>query len=629
MDPLSISMMAVSVGMQFFNNYANNEKSREIQAKQREFQKAAANHEFNRMRKAQMEAARLALELEEEVHKERVKDIEQNYDSVLNNFAHSFVIADWPLNVLPFIMKGESFGSLFGGVTNSIRMHCVFTPSNCSWFNEYFYDDIDIRIESEMNNYWNTQSTHPIVYYGGGWNRRQVVKPDEKSIPLPMDLDDVPLLKYKLKDVPTMVIIPYFDPFLHFRVQLWGMGKDRDIPFRIDIPRGEDGSSKRYFSYNYKNDEKPALTDEFYNTSMAEIVPYIVCLIGFVADKYFWSMYGIRALLPRLLPLVADKKNVPYAKQLSLTYQGQYDRELKSYIKQDLFDPVKAIELCHSLKTNEEDNIRLIVSKYLQKNGYKFNEKYSLSENLQKSKLYIDDLIVLLKLSEYEYISQNTFTVLQKSIIADNFFYVLNISELFDRLYYEYSNFDSFVFVVKDRKVCVGFLIKDNCFKRAVVSILYHANQSANKLYQFNIKKKTCTVLKSKMKLFENIPTALFEDSDYNSIKEMSKYIENQIKLGKEIFSSESIMFDNAHNKKIYDQDIRQWVKDNSSYDKIIKIVRVIYEDRYYILLILTDAGDNVIKKESFKMHSVDKSIENMMKSNILLTINCKKNGFN
>ena len=299
MDP--ITMMVASIGMQFFNNYANSDKNKEIQDKQREFQKAAAEHDFERMRKLQAESAKLALELEAEVHKERAEDINSNYDALLENFAHSFAIQNWPLNVLPFIMKGESFGSLFKGTTKSVNMHCIFTPSNCDWFNRMFYDDIDLRLEAEMNNNWNAQTTHPIVYYGGGWNRRTVL-PHGISIPNLIDLDDIGLLETNLKNVPVMVVTPYFDPWLHFRVKIWGMGKDSEVPFRIDIPHGTDIEfSKRIFSYDYNKDMKEEMTEDFINTTIEEFVPYMESLIGFVADKYFWGMYGIAPKLPNLL----------------------------------------------------------------------------------------------------------------------------------------------------------------------------------------------------------------------------------------------------------------------------------------------------------------------------------------
>lgn len=303
MDP--ITMMVASIGMQFFNNYANSKKNEEIQEKQREFQRAAAEHDFERMRKLQTESAKLALELESEVHKERVEDINSNYDALLDNFAHSFAIQNWPLNVLPFVMKGESFGTLFNG-TKSINLHCILTPSNCDWFNKNFYDDIDLRLEAEMNNNWNAQSTHPIVYYGGAWNRRSMVK--GISVPNIVDLDDIELLRVKLKDVPVVVITPYFDPWLHFKVKLWGMGKDSDAPYRIDFPHGDEVEfSQRIFSYNYNKDEVD-ITEDFENTTVEEFVPYLECLIGFIADKYFWSMYKIPPILQKMNVVQAFKR---------------------------------------------------------------------------------------------------------------------------------------------------------------------------------------------------------------------------------------------------------------------------------------------------------------------------------
>ena len=122
-------MMVASIGMQFFNNYANSKKNEEIQEKQREFQRAAAEHDFERMRKLQTESAKLALELEAEVHKERVEDINSNYDALLDNFAHSFAIQNWPLNVLPFVMKGESFGPFSTALNPSICIVSLHLPT--------------------------------------------------------------------------------------------------------------------------------------------------------------------------------------------------------------------------------------------------------------------------------------------------------------------------------------------------------------------------------------------------------------------------------------------------------------------------------------------------------------------
>lgn len=342
MDP--ITMMVASIGMQFFNNYANSKKNAEIQEKQREFQKAAAEHDFERMRKLQAESAKLALELEAEVHKERVEDINSNYDALLENFAYSFAIQNWPLNVLPFIMKGESFGSLFNGTTQSVNMHCIFTPSNCDWFNEMFYDDIDLRLEAEMNNNWNAQSTHPIVYYGGGWSRRSLKH--GVSQPNPIDLDDIELLRTKLKNVPVLVVTPYFDPWLHFRVRLWGMGKDCGMPYRIDIPHGDDVDiSKRIFSYDYNKDVKEEMTDDFSNTTIEEFVPYLESLIGFVADKYFWTMYHIVPLTPTY---IASKEALRFPSDIRKLYLSEVETK-QEYRTETLYDIERKLEYIESL----------------------------------------------------------------------------------------------------------------------------------------------------------------------------------------------------------------------------------------------------------------------------------------
>ena len=340
MDP--ITMMVASIGMQFFNNYANSKKNEEIQEKQREFQRAAAEHDFERMRKLQTESAKLALELEAEVHKERVEDINSNYDTLLDNFAHSFAIQNWPLNVLPFVMKGESFGTLFNG-TKSINLHCILTPSNCDWFNKNFYDDIDLRLEAEMNNNWNAQSTHPVVYYGGAWNRRSMVK--GISVPNIVDLDDIELLRVKLKDVPVVVITPYFDPWLHFKVKLWGMGKDSDAPYRIDIPHGNDiDYSQRIFSYDYHKDQTE-LTEDFENTTIEEFVPYLECLIGFIADKYFWSMYHIVPLTPTY---IASKETLRFPSDIRKLYLSEVESKEESRTD-TLYDIERRLEYIESL----------------------------------------------------------------------------------------------------------------------------------------------------------------------------------------------------------------------------------------------------------------------------------------
>lgn len=277
-------MIAVSIGAQLFNSWQANKKTEELQARQREFQRAAQQKEFDYMRQLQREAAQLALEIEADVHKQRLEDIEANYDDVVKQYSNEIAIKKWPLKVLPFVMRGESFGTFFNG-TKSIALHVILTPSNCDRFNEAVYMDIDLELEAACNKHWNAQTSHPIAYYGGAWR-----KPT-------LDLDHIDLLKTQLKNVPTVVITPYFGPELYFRVKMWGMGKDTEV--KIELPND-------LFSYDYEKgmnyspkDENPK--GDLIDTTIEEFVPYLECLIGYIADTYFWEMYKITPILPILL----------------------------------------------------------------------------------------------------------------------------------------------------------------------------------------------------------------------------------------------------------------------------------------------------------------------------------------
>ena len=260
------TMIAVSIGAQYINNQLASKKNEELQLRQREFQKATQQKDFARMRRLQMESAQLQLEIDAEIHKQKLDDIQANYDEASQNISTDIAIEKWPLKVLPFVMRGQSFGTLFNG-SQSIALHCIFTPSNCDNFNEAVYTDIDMHLERICNQNWSSLSTHPIAYYGGAWRRH------------PFDLDHVDLLKTQITQVPTVVITPYFNPkSFCFKVKLWGMGKDADI--RLDIP-------KDLFSYPYTKGMNYSPIDDYpkgdlIERTVEELVQYLTSLIGYV-----------------------------------------------------------------------------------------------------------------------------------------------------------------------------------------------------------------------------------------------------------------------------------------------------------------------------------------------------------
>lgn len=609
MDP--ITMMVASIGMQFFNNYANNDKNKEIQDKQREFQKAAAEHDFERMRKLQAESAKLALELEAEVHKERAEDINNNYDALLENFAHSFAIQNWPLNVLPFIMKGESFGSLFKGTTKSVNMHCIFTPSNCDWFNRMFYDDIDLRLEAEMNNNWNAQTTHPIVYYGGGWNRRTVL-PHGISIPNLIDLDDIGLLETNLKNVPVMVVTPYFDPWLHFRVKIWGMGKDSEVPFRIDIPHGADiDISKRIFSYDYNKDMKEEMTEDFINTTIEEFVPYMESLIGFVADKYFWGMYGV-------LPHLIDIKRMEI---LPITMQIAYDVQLEKYTHRSAYNIEKALDYCHIYKKQQaKKKVLFVLEKYFYEKGMEYDTSKSVYSNYTDCQIHLSDIPVIGKLQEFGYLSEDEMRNLVGKTCIDNYIYVLSINELLDCIGSNKKHFDYFHFRIFNGEVCVGFLTNKSVSPVPFVAILYKKIKPTNITYLYDIKNNQAKASKDfYSKILSIIPDTFFEPSDRASYTNLSLRIREKIELGLNIYKDDPSIIQNAISKRVTFDDLLSWI--HSKKDGMIKIVQIIYEEQYYLLLLHLNMDEEILDKCSYKMFSIDEKIQMKFKNKIILTI--------
>lgn len=373
MDPMLIAMLG-SIGLQFFTNNKNNAKAREIQESQKEYQKAAQLRQFERMRNIQSEQARLAMELEMEIHKERMDEIEKEYDEVLDRLIDNIALQNWPLNVLPFIMRGESYGSLIRNGSKTIAIHCILTPSNCPNFNKEIYKELDFRLEAQMNSNWNPMTTHPVVYYGGAWKKNSSNEDDL--------ITDIQLLRTQISSIPCMVITPYFENCgLTFHVNMWGMGEDR--PTFTIVPPSNLFSYESYYKKGLDYGYTEEYGDDLYNTTIEEFVPYIESLIGFVADKYFWSMYGIAPVFPSLLSSLIENKQIIHEECQQLyknmllyndcTYRSKNCLELYDNIK-SLYTYKERISLLDDFASKRLDEkkmdyshlpiIELLISKY-------------------------------------------------------------------------------------------------------------------------------------------------------------------------------------------------------------------------------------------------------------------------
>ena len=82
----------------------------------------------------------------------------------------------------------------------------------------------------------------------------------------------------------------------NFKINMWGAGENQ----QVEIQPTEQELS-------YYNVYAPEMNygDEIASTTIEEFVPYLQCMIGYLADVYFWSAHGVAPILPSLLTIGA------------------------------------------------------------------------------------------------------------------------------------------------------------------------------------------------------------------------------------------------------------------------------------------------------------------------------------
>ena len=284
MDP--ITLILINAGVSAFNSWRNSKQAKKLQQKQQEFALAAAERNRQRMWDSMREGQSLTMEIEQENHDARLKEITDEFDNILKRLAYAEAIKVWPLKVLPIVMKNQSLGNLMASKDENIAMHCILTPSNCENFNSEIFPIIEQQVSDFCNTHWNTLSSHPVLFYSGAW----------KSNFAPTGIE-IEQLKTDLRSLPTLMITPFFKPEggLVFNINVWGVGIELNA---AEILCNEFSYSDCYEKgLNYKGD------DDLTKNTIEEFVPYLQCLIGYFADQYFWTAHNEAPILPSLLEM--------------------------------------------------------------------------------------------------------------------------------------------------------------------------------------------------------------------------------------------------------------------------------------------------------------------------------------
>ncbi len=293
----AITMILTNVGLQIYNNWCGSRQNDKLQQKREEFERAARERNTEHMWKLLREGQELTMQLEKEKHDDRLKELKDEVDHLLERLTYEATITNWPLKVLPIVMKNQAFGNLLANQEEHVAMHVIFTRSNYDKFNKLVYPIVEKELEQYCDNHWSTVTDYPVLFYSGAW----------KPMSSPTDVQ-VTAMREELKNLPTLLITPFFRPCdgthpgdgkLVFQVHMWGVGPNSSDQFVV--PEIEPLSDEFHFQRTYTNQQdyenEVGLLDEI----VEDLVPYLECMIGYMADTYFWSSAGLAPHLPLLV----------------------------------------------------------------------------------------------------------------------------------------------------------------------------------------------------------------------------------------------------------------------------------------------------------------------------------------
>ena len=407
-------MVLTNVGLQLINNWRNTKTTEEMRKKQQAFQVAAQERNHDRMMQLLHEGQKLQEEMEAEMHKLRVENIENDFDNIIKQIFQADELKQWPLKVLPMVMKNQSLGTYSKNKNENVALHVILTPSNCDNFNKAVFPQIELGVESFLNRHWNTLSSHPVLFYSGAW----------KTNTAPTH-NDIEQLRTDLSHLPVLMLTPFFKPDdgkLVFNINMWGMGKDKEQRTnneneeQIQINSQEiviQPSEKEFSCYNLY---APNMNygEELTATTIEEFMPYLQCMIGYLADVYFWSAHHIVPLLPHILSGGLIKTNSRIDKEIANAYSEYYLSLTGKGIQRNLSDkkhissdwclyPEREISLLQSVITMNHDRSvsdRMINNTLALIYENRTGDRFVSSSTMDVGLLDYDDMRLLSSLNE-------------------------------------------------------------------------------------------------------------------------------------------------------------------------------------------------------------------------------------
>ena len=411
----AITMILANVGLQIYNNWCGCRQNAALQQKREEFERAAKDRNKEHMWRLLREGQEMALQLENEKHADRLKELKDEVDHLLEKLTYETTISNWPLKVLPIVMKNQAFGNLLANQEENVAMHVIFTRSNYDKFNKLVYPVVEKQLEQYCDNHWSTMTDHPILFYSGAW----------KPMVNPTDVQ-VTAMREELKNLPTLLITPFFRPNdgeLVFQLHMWGVGANSTDKF--DVPEIEPTEFQCSFNNQDDYDNEEGLLDEI----VEDLVPYLECMIGYMADTYFWSSAGLTPHLPLLLTngTINTDGMKCLAEATKDNYESLFVEDNKNSLEQP-FEDTKALSLydgisCYYQEGDQKAKLEEIFISYCSKHAAK--EFHSISECLDVNNFTKEDLPFIRKFQSLYNDCQKELEEIQSVLEAVDFDYTI------------------------------------------------------------------------------------------------------------------------------------------------------------------------------------------------------------
>ncbi|MDY2943870.1 MAG: hypothetical protein SOT07_09295 [Paludibacteraceae bacterium] len=627
-------MLLTNVGLQLFNNWRNAQTNEKITRKQQEFQRAAQEHNHDRMMELLREGQALQQQWEAENHEQRLKNINDDFDTLINQTFFQYALQNsWPLTVLPMVMKNQSLGSFRTNSNENIALHVILTPSNSPNFNNAVFPQIELGLEAFFQRHWNTMSSHPVIFYSGAW----------KSATAPTE-NDIALLRTHLKSLPVLMVTPYFQPNgkkeLVFNINMWGMGNAQqttnnniDLSQPITIQ-----PSEQEFSYYKIYAPSTTYSDELKATTIEEFVPYLQCMIGYLADVYFWSAHNRPPILPTLLTIGAvNTDGMKYLLSHSednyvlLLNETEQEKNEKIFQEKDLIGFYMATSPLLN-KQNIKERIKHTLYSYctdtihIEKKSIDYLWEYIWNENSERPiDLYlpIEILPLLNILSRDKLLNEKKLSSLCSCISIYDPMLTYDTSELMSitEALYPHSKV-RLRFVNANIVLC---FVHNKSFKNAYTNcfgaLLYKSETNCDgREYWWDIENKKLESAPPSHDIDRVISNRLLEKFDTEAIKLHKLFCESMDRLGETVENNLSNLISNIETKTLTYKDILVWVRHNyHPGDSLIILTFTIKSYQYVIGLLEANEQWSFKKYIGAKNFHIDASIREKMHNKSVL----------